>query len=64
MDQMDPSPNRRAQNRAARQAFDEARRGGLARRRLRRLQYLSRHPQTVMHLPPLPAETPDHLPAA
>lgn len=64
MDQMDPSANRRAQNRTARPTFDEARRAGLAQRRLRRLQYLSRHPQTVVHLPPLPAETPDHSPAA
>ena len=64
MDQQESSPGRRAQNRAARPAFDEARLTGLAQRRLRRLQYLSRHPQTVVHLPPIPAETPDHLPAA
>ena len=64
MDQMEPSPGRRAHNRAARPAFDEARRAGLAQRRLRKLKYLTSHPQTVVHLPPLPAETPDHLPAA
>ncbi|WP_162788758.1 hypothetical protein [Amycolatopsis albispora] len=69
MDPVNPPPGRRAQNRAARPAFDEARLAGLARRRLRKLQYLSRHSQTVVHLPPAetpdpPVETPDRSPAA
>ncbi|MDI5980325.1 hypothetical protein [Amycolatopsis magusensis] len=63
MNSSNPPCGRRAGNRAARAAFEEARRAGLAQRHLRKLHYLSRHPHRA-RLPPEPSEAPSHPPAA